>query len=224
MSFLTVDWNTFTYFISMAGTVAFSVTAVLAIRTKSDIDIVGAIVLGLITAIGGGTLRDLILGVPAFWSQDLNYIWVATASSLVALYSRTIFSKRYAFKIMLYLDGLGAALFGIQGAEKAWALGFGRPVAPIILGVTTAIGGGIIRDILVGRNTLLLRHEIYATPVIMGCTTLILIFHFFPDYRIFGSFLCIVGAFALRSSAIFWNLSMPNFTIRKKDHTLSIHE
>lgn len=212
-----MDWNSFTYFISMGGTVAFAVTAVLAIRSISDIDIVGAIVLGLITAIGGGTLRDVILGVPAFWSQDLTYIWVATVSSVVALYSRMFFSHRYLFALMLYLDGLGVALFSIQGAEKAWALGFGLPVAPVILGVTTAIGGGIMRDILAGRTTLLMRHEIYATPVILSCTAFILILHYFPSYRIVGSFLCIVGAFVLRAAAIYWDLSMPAFVIKTRD-------
>lgn len=212
-----MDWNSFTYAISIIGTVAFAVTAVLAIRSNNDIDIVGAIVLGLITAIGGGTLRDLILGVPAFWSLDLTYIWVATLSSIAAFYGRMFFSNRYLFTLMLYLDGLGVALFGIQGAEKAWALGFGLPVAPVILGVTTAIGGGIMRDILAGRTTLLMRYEIYATPIILSCTAFILILHYFPDHRVVGSFLCIVGAFAVRAAAIYWNLSMPAFTIKTKD-------
>lgn len=214
-----MDWNNFIYAISMLGTVAFAVTAVLAIRTKNDIDIVGAILLGLITAVGGGTIRDLLLGIPAFWSQDLTYIWVATLSSIVALYSRMFFSHRYLFTLMLYLDGLGVALFGIQGAEKAWALGFGLPVAPIILGVITAIGGGLLRDILAGRTTLLMRHEIYVTPVILSCTLFILSLHYFPDYRVVSSFLCIIGAFTLRAAAIYFNLSMPAFAIKTKEQT-----
>ncbi|MDQ2994390.1 MAG: trimeric intracellular cation channel family protein [Pseudomonadota bacterium] len=214
---MTINWNSFTYAISIAGTVAFAVTAVLAIHSRSDIDIVGAIILGLITATGGGTLRDVILGVPAFWSQDLIYIWVATGSSIAALYGRSFFSHRYLFGLMLYLDGLGVALFGIQGTEKAWALGFGLPVAPIIMGVTTAIGGGIMRDILAGRTTLLMRHEIYATPVILSSTAFIILLNYFPDYRVFGSFICILGAFALRAGAIHWNLSMPAFAIRARN-------
>ncbi len=212
---MTIDWSNLTYFISMAGTVAFAITAVLAIRSDSDIDIVGAIFLGLITATGGGTLRDLILDVPAFWSLDLTYIWVATIASIAALYGRAFFSNRYLLTFLLYLDGLGVALFGIQSTGKAWALGFGLPVAPIILGVITAIGGGIIRDLLAGRTTLLMRHEIYATPVILSSTAFVMILNYFPNYRVIGSFLCIVGAFALRAAAIYWNLSMPAFAIRK---------
>lgn len=212
-----VDWSSFTYCISMAGTVAFAVTGVLAIRSESDIDIVGAIILGLITATGGGTLRDIILGVPAFWSEDLTYIWVATAASIAALYGRSFFSHRYLFGLMLYVDGLGVALFGIQGAEKAWALGFGLPVAPVILGLTTAIGGGIMRDMLAGRTTLLMRHEIYATPVILSATLFIIILNYFPEYRVLGSFLCILAAFALRAAAIHWNLSMPAFARKAGD-------
>lgn len=211
------DWNSITYAISMLGTVAFAVTAVLAIRSKSDIDIVGAIFLGLITATGGGTLRDLILDVPAFWSQDLTYIWVATLASIAALYGRSFFYHRYLFALMLYLDGLGVALFSIQSAEKAWALGFGLPVAPIILGVITSIGGGIIRDLLAGHTTLVMRHEIYATPVILSCSAFVMVLNYYPSYRVFGSILCIFGAFALRAAAIYWNLSMPAFAIKAQD-------
>lgn len=212
-----LDWNSITYTISMAGTVAFAVTAVLAIRRESGIDIVGAIFLGLITATGGGTLRDLILGVPAFWSQDIAYIWVAVLASIAALYGRGFFSHRYLFAFMLYLDGLAVALFSIQSTGKAWALGFGLPVAPIILGVITAIGGGIIRDLLAGRTTLVMRHEIYATPVILSSTAFVMVLNYFPDYRVFGGFLCILCAFTLRATAIYWNLSMPAFAIKAQD-------
>lgn len=206
-----MDFSSFTYSISLIATIAFAVTAVLAIRKDSDIDIVGAIILGLITAIGGGTLRDVILNVPVFWLLDISYVWVAILASIAAFYGRKLFSQRYLFALMLYLDGLGVAQFGIQAAGKAWGLGFGLPVAPIIMGVMTAIGGGLMRDMLAGRTTLLMRHEIYATPVLLSCTIFTIALKYFPEYHLVSSFLCIIGAFALRAAAIYWNLSMPAF-------------
>lgn len=206
-----VEWIQFTYLISLAATVAFAVTAVLAIRSDRDIDIIGAIILGLITAIGGGTVRDIMLNVPVFWSQDLTYVWVATIASIAALYGRKFFSHRYLFALMLYLDGLGVAMFGIQATGKAWALGFGLPAAPIIMGVTTAIGGGLMRDVLAGRTTLLMRHEIYATPVLLGSILFAFVLAYFPDYTMPGGLACIMGSFALRAAAIHWDLSMPAF-------------
>ena len=208
---LFVDWNSLAYLISLAATVAFAVTAVLAIRSDNDIDIVGAIILGLITAIGGGTVRDIILRVPVFWSLDLTYVWVATIASIAALYGRKVFSHRYLFALMLYLDGLGVAMFGVAATGKAWALGFGLPAAPIIMGVTTAIGGGLMRDVLAGRTTLLMRHEIYATPVVLGSIVFAFILAYLPDYRMSGALACIAASFALRAAAIYWDLSMPAF-------------
>ena len=189
----------------------------LAIRSDSDIDFIGASVLGLITAIGGGTIRDVILGVPVFWSLDLVYVSVAITASLAALYGRKFFSHRYMFAIMLYLDGLGVAMFGVQAAGKAWALGFGLPVAPVIMGVVTAIGGGLMRDMLAGRTTLLMRHEIYATPVLISCIVYVLVLQYAPGYHIAAELICILSAFALRSAAIYWDLSMPAYA-RIADH------
>lgn len=206
-----VDWDTWSQAISIAATVAFAVTAVLAIRRKSDIDIVGATMLGLITAIGGGTIRDVILDVPVFWTSDLMYVWVATGSSLAAFFGRKLFEGRYLYNLMLYLDGLGVAMFSIQAVSEVWNLGFGLPAAPVILGMVTAIGGGLMRDMLAGRTTLLMRREIYVTPVLLGCIGYVLILQYLPDHRLHGGLLCILGTFALRAAAIHWNLSMPGF-------------
>ena len=142
--------ETFSYMMGMAGTVAFSVTAVLALAPKR-IDLLAAIVLGIITAIGGGTVRDLIIGVPVFWGADLNYIWVALASSIAGFAAHSYFTRKQVYSLMLYFDGCGVSLFAIEAVDKVWDLGFGLPLAPVLLGVVTAIGGGLIRDVLAGR-------------------------------------------------------------------------
>ena len=196
------------YFIAMAGTVAFAVTAVLAV-TARGIDLFGATVLGIITAVGGGTVRDLILEVPVFWSADLSYIWVALGASVVAFVAHSLLARRHIHGLMLYVDGLGAALFGVQATGKVWDLGFGLPVAPVMLGVVTAIGGGLIRDVLAGRPTLLMSRELYAVPVLLGCLLFVVLLAYFPEQRFVGSIGCILLIFGLRAAAIHWKLTAP---------------
>lgn len=204
-----MNWDTFSGLISMAAIVAFAGTAVLAIREDRDLDIFGAAVLGLVTATGGGTVRDVILDVPVFWSNDLSFIWVGSVASILAFYGRRLFAEHNIYSIMLYLDGLGAAMFGIQAAAKVWDLGFGLPAAPVILGIVTAIGGGIIRDVLAGRATLLMRPELYAVPICLGCVAFVAILNYLPDFRQLGAVICILATFASRAAAIHWNLKIP---------------
>ena len=198
----------------MAGTVAFAVTAVLAVAPRG-IDIFGVLVLGVITAIGGGTLRDVIIDAPVFWGADLMYIWVAVAASLAAFSATSLFAKKEVYSLMLYLDALGVALFGIQATAKVWDLGFGLPLAPVLLGVVTAIGGGLIRDVLAGRQNLLMKRELYAIPVLLGCAAFALVLQYLPGQRLLGEAVCGIGIFAFRAAAIHWNLSVPDWLATK---------
>lgn len=209
-----MDWVSMNYWLGMAGTLAFAVTAVLAVAPRG-IDAFGACVMGVITAVGGGTVRDVILDVPVFWASDLTYIWVAFGASLAAFAANTLFTRKEIFSLMLYLDGVGAALFAVQAANKAWVLDFGRPVAPVILGIVTAIGGGLIRDVLAGRQTLLMTRELYAVPVLLGCTLFVVILDLFPEYRAAGGVACILCIFGFRAAAIHWKLVVPEWLATK---------
>ncbi|MBT8450336.1 MAG: trimeric intracellular cation channel family protein [Deltaproteobacteria bacterium] len=192
----------------MAGMVAFAVTAVLAVTPKG-IDLFGACVLGIITACGGGTVRDVILGVPVFWSEDQNYLWVALIASLVAFYGNRLVSRRDVYLLMLYIDGIGVSLFAIQAAHKVLALQFAVPFGPVVLGVITAIGGGLIRDVLAGNTTLLMQKELYAIPVTIGCVLYVLLFGWFPDEGNAIGIGCVLFTFAFRAAAIHWKLTVP---------------
>lgn len=198
------------YWIGMAGTVAFAVTAVLALAPRG-IDLFGACVMGIITAIGGGTVRDVILNVPVFWAADLSYIWVALGASVAAFSAHSVFTKKEVYSLMVYIDGFGAALFGIQAVDKVWGLGFGLPLAPIVLGIVTAIGGGLIRDVLAGRQTLLMSRELYATPVLIGCTLYVVLLYLLPQYRSMCGVGCCLFIFGIRAAAIHWQLSVPEW-------------
>ncbi len=116
---------------------------------------------------------------------------------------------------MLYVDGCGAALFAIQAVDKVWGLGFGLPLAPIIMGVVTAIGGGLIRDVLAGRQTLLMTSELYATPVLFGCTLYVVLLHLIPEYRFICAVGCCLFIFGIRAASIHWQLTVPDWLITK---------
>jgi len=204
----------FSYMLGMAGTVAFAVTAVLAVIPKG-IDLFGASVMGVITAVGGGTIRDIILDVPVFWSTDLNYIWVALVSSVIAFYANMAVSKKNVYNLMLYLDGAGVALFVIQGAQKVIGLDFAMPLGPILLGLTTAIGGGVTRDVLAGNPTLLMKKELYAVPLTIGVTLYVILYDLFPEQAIVIGTGCAVLTFLIRAAAIHWNLSVPGWMLLK---------
>lgn len=208
--------RTFEFWIAMGGTVAFAVTAVLAVSPKG-IDLFGACFMGVVTAVGGGTIRDLILDVPVFWGSDLSYIWVALGASVIAYYAQQLVASKHVYAVMLYLDGLAIAMFAIQAASKVIGLGFGVPLAPIILGIVTAIGGGLVRDVLAGNQTLLMKKELYAVPVTLGTIIYVAALPYFPGAEIAVSVVCVVMIFGVRAAAIHWRLSVPEWAIIKVD-------
>ncbi len=202
------------FWLNIIATMIFAITAVLAIGDR-DVDIFGVIVLGSMTAVGGGTVRDLVLGVPVFWLHRPEYIGVSVLASILAFVARSFFTLPQVYRSLLYLDALGAALFGIQGTLKTWDLGIALPVAPVIFGVVTAIGGGLIRDMLAGRQTLLMTPELYAIPVLIGCSLLVGVLGFFPAHTVDAAMVCAAIIFIIRAAAIHWHLRVPDFLIIK---------
>jgi uncharacterized membrane protein YeiH len=198
--------------VQMIAIMAFAMTGVIAVSSRG-IDLFSACVMGIITAIGGGTVRDIILGVPVFWSTDLNYIWASLAASMLAFVARPHFDRKHLYSLMLYLDGFGAALFAIQASHKVWELGFGIPIAPIILGVVTAIGGGLIRDVLAGHQTLLMNRDLYAIPILFGCIFYVLSLAFLPEHRSISGGACITVIFCFRAAVIYWGWTVPYWLI-----------
>jgi uncharacterized membrane protein YeiH len=191
------------YYFEMIGTAVFAVTGVLAV-TRRGLDVFGAVVLGIVTALGGGTVRDLIIGAPPFWVNDFNYVWAASAGALAAFSIGSFFRNTY--RGLLYLDAIGAALFAVTAANKVLLLNLGPPVA-VTMGVLTGIGGGLIRDVLAGRPTLLMSREIYATPILVGCVAFVLL-RTLTDFP-YASPIGIAIIFGVRALAIHRNLEMP---------------
>ena len=158
--------QTLNYLIGMTAIAAFAMSGVLAVARK-DMDIVSLTFMGVITALGGGTLRDLLLNTTVFWVTDFNYVWVAIGASILAFVLERHLRDENVWAAILYLDAFGIALFGVQSIDKALLLEFSAPVA-LVMATITGIGGGLIRDVLAQRPNLLLSREIYATTIIAG--------------------------------------------------------
>lgn len=193
------------YYLGMIGIAAFSITGVLA-AGKKDMDIFSIVLLGVVTALGGGTMRDLVIDAnPIFWIADLSYLWVSVGAALAAFF--LVRFTRYLMRLLLFIDALGLSLFTILAAEKTISLGFSNTTA-ILMGLTTGIAGGMIRDILTGRMPLLMGREFYATPALLGATLFAVLVHFFPAHE-FNRIYAIVLIFVIRSAAIQWGIYYP---------------
>jgi len=159
------------YMLDILGTFTFAVSGAI-IAARKQFDIFGALVIAFVTAVGGGTLRDMILGrtvmvgyEPIFWMQDITYFWAIVSAVLVTLLFFR-FMDRFRH-VLLTFDAVGIGVFTIIGIGKAEALGI-QPVFCVMMGVMTAVMGGMLRDVICQTSPIVLRKEIYATACIAG--------------------------------------------------------
>ncbi|MDX1348137.1 MAG: trimeric intracellular cation channel family protein [Thiomicrorhabdus chilensis] len=203
-------------YLDLLGTVVFAITGLLAARRK-QLDLFGAIVIAMVTAIGGGTVRDLIIDVPVFWTQNDIYIYVVVIAALLLFFLARF--KRLPVKLLLFLDALGLAVFTVIGTQKAMALGFSDPIA-IMTGIMTGVVGGVIRDVLVGEVPLVFRKEIYATASFVGASLLLVLIEagVTVDWAVMTSILVVL---TMRVWAIVFNVELPVFISYKGPDTQS---
>lgn len=195
----------FTYWAGQVGIAVFAVTGVLAAGHR-NLDLFAVVVIGVVTAVGGGTVRDLVLDVPVFWLQDFTYVTVALAATVVAFaFDRRL---RDTSTLLLYLDGLACALFTVLAIDKTLAFGHSAPVA-VLMGIVTGIGGGLIRDVLIGEPTLLTRKELYATPILLGGLLYVALILFVPAKRELAGLAGALAIFLIRAAAIRFGLTYP---------------
>ncbi|MCF3638986.1 trimeric intracellular cation channel family protein [Rhizobium sp. TRM95111] len=155
-----------------AGVAVFAATGALS-ASRKQLDIVGFLFLACVTGIGGGTFRDVILGAtPVFWALNPNYVNVCVAAALVVYFTAHFVESRY--RLLLWLDAIGMSAYSAMGAAKGLAA-TGSPEVAIITGVLTASFGGILRDLLAGEPSVLLRPEIYVTAAAAGAAAFVAI-------------------------------------------------
>jgi len=153
------------YLFDLAGTFVFAISGILT-ATRNRLDWFGGLVIAVVTAVGGGTLRDMMIGsTPVGWMQDMNYLTVILSGSLVAYFFRG--TVRRLRRTMFLFDSIGIGLFTILGLTKTLDAGLSVPVA-LLMGVVSAVFGGVVRDTLCNEVPLIFRKEIYATACLAG--------------------------------------------------------
>ncbi len=196
--------------IDILGTISFSISGVLT-AVKKRMDPFGIFIIAFATAVGGGTLRDVLIDAPVFWMYDLRFIYLIAGATVIAI----IFRKKlgYIRKSLFLFDTIGIALYTIIGVEKGINAGF-PPLISISLGVISACFGGVIRDILSNEIPIIFRKEIYATACIAGAVTYILLNNTNINHNVV---VLISGGivFVIRLLAVVFKLSLP--TLYKED-------
>ena len=195
------------YFLDLVGVAVFAVSGVLAAR-NGGLDLLGVIVIAAITAIGGGTLRDLLLNrYPIFWITDAQYLTVIMASALLTVaYVRV---RPPPGKALLVADAIGLALFALSGAQVAEAAQC-PAIIVVLMGTMTGVAGGVLRDVITAQVPLILRRDIYATAAIVGVALYLLLQAFgLQRSAAFGAGMAVV--IALRLLAIHWGWQLPIF-------------
>ena len=200
-----ITLNNTIHILDLVGTAVFAITGALAAGRKR-MDIFGVVVLGCVTALGGGTLRDVILGAyPIFWISNTGYLWVAAIAAI-----GTFLSARYwklPTTVLMYADAVGLAVFTVIGFQKGLQATHDYGIG-IVMGVSTGVVGGIIRDLLSGEIPLILRREIYASASLCGALLLAILSHLgLPTPLIV--FVAAITILILRLAALHWNLALP---------------
>lgn len=162
------------YILELVGTFAFAISGALAIQGKGN-DWLAAMFTGFVTAIGGGSLRDMLLGAyPLVWVSDIHILYVIVAGVVCAKIFFPVLQRLR--RTLLLFDSFGIALFTIVGTEKALYMGV-HPAIAVIMGVFTAVMGGVIRDTLVNETPVIFRSEVYASACLLGASTYVLLDH-----------------------------------------------
>lgn len=201
------------YALDLFGVAVFAVSGALAAGRKG-MDLFGVMVVSTVTAVGGGTLRDVLLdNQPLFWVRDVNYLLVAFgAAALTLAYVRAFRPPRGA---LLVADAFGLALFTVIGARVALEAGAPALIC-VIMGVVTGSAGGLLRDLLCAEVPLLLRRDVYALAAMAGASLYVLLEG--SGVAVIVSAPLSVGAvFAIRLAAIRWDLHAPTFELEEED-------
>lgn len=194
--------------LDFAGVAVFAATGALAAAREKH-DLVTLAFFAAITGVGGGTLRDLLLGLPVFWVQDWRYIAVCLAAALGIWLTG---QRDWRFRALLWLDAAGLGAYGVMGAAKAEAIG-AAPLLCVVMGALTACFGGVVRDLLAGQPSILLRREITVSAAILAATLYMALRML--DVALWpAAAVAAVAGFALRAGALRWGWSLPGFPAR----------
>ncbi len=193
--------------LDFVGVAVFAATGALA-ASRKQLDIIGFVFLASLTGIGGGTVRDLILGqTPVFWIANSAYLAVCVAVAVLLYFTAPLFEYRY--RLLLWLDAAGLAAYCAMGAAKGLAAG-APPLAAVVTGVMTATFGGILRDVVSGEASVLLRREIYVTAALAGASLHVALTLAGAGTALAAA-IAVAAAFAVRGGALRFGWALPGY-------------
>ena len=197
-----------------AGVALFAATGALA-ASRKQLDLVGFLFFAAVTGLGGGTLRDIILGrTPVFWVLDPFYVLICGIAGAFVFF--TAHRVEWRYRLLIWLDAIGLAAYSVLGAAKGLAA-TGSPTVAIVTGALTAAFGGILRDLLANEPSVLLRPEIYITAALAGASAFTAAHAIdLPTYLASG--IGATVAFALRGGAIHYGWTLPRYRTRPGRH------
>ncbi|WP_428609686.1 trimeric intracellular cation channel family protein [Sedimenticola sp.] len=193
--------------IGLFGIAVFAISGSLEAARK-EMDILGFLLIGSVTGLGGGTLRDLLMGsTPVYWIQQPEMVMICLVASVVTYFTAPFLASRY--RALIWMDAIGLSTFAITGTAIALDQG-ASPLIAVCMGVMSATFGGIIRDVLCAESLVLSSRELYVTTAVAGASAYLLL-----QMLNLGETLATLGAFAigfgLRSAAIVFGLTLPRY-------------
>lgn len=191
------------------GIAVFAAAGALA-ASRKQLDFVAFVFFATVTAVGGGTLRDLLLGVPVFWIGRPVYLAITLAAALLVYFTAHLFESRY--HALLWADAVGLAAYAVVGAAKTLAAG-GSAADALVLGVLTATLGGVLRDVLAGEPSVLLRRELYISAAFAGAAGFVALAALNVPFWVAAA-LGFALAFFVRAGALLWGWALPVYRTR----------
>lgn len=207
------ELHTLYYFLDLAGTFVFAISGAVAAKQRG-LDLFGICAIAFTVACGGGIIRDLCIGaIPPTGISDWKYLLTAilAAAMTISLYRLVLLLNHP----VLFFDALGLSLFAVTGAQKSLAYGHNAEVA-ILLGITTAVGGGVLRDILLNRIPVILEKEIYASAALIGALIMVLGDHFKWLSSDLTSIIALIVCFGLRLLSLRYHWNLPVYSDNKE--------
>ena len=190
------------------GVAVFAISGALAAARRRH-DVVTFVVFSVITGMGGGTLRDLLIGAPVFWVHSGIYLWVCLGAALAVW---IVGERPWRYAALNWFDAIGLAAYAAIGSAKALSYGV-SPVVAVAMGIMTATFGGILRDLFAGEPSVLLRREIYMTAALLSASLYVGLAWLGVDPWVAAG-VAFLGGFALRAGAIAFGWTLPGFEVR----------
>ncbi|WP_306249626.1 trimeric intracellular cation channel family protein [Parvularcula sp. IMCC14364] len=204
---MSVDHIIVFQYLNIFGLFVFAISGALT-ALRNDMDFFGVALIAFVTGVGGGTIRDVMLGAfPVWWIRDPSAVFICLAGAIVATLAQPLLSNR--LKALIWADALGMAVFAILGAQAALALQAPVVIA-VFMGAITATFGGVVRDVLLNEPPLILKQDIYATAALLGAGIYMLLLYTGLDEGIAAP-VSVLLTFAARAAAIVFDIPSPKF-------------